>query len=357
MVALTIQLLAAVRSYLKLYLLLVRAAIHTLLHRLRYGPRRPAWSREFELMVQVLAQGLPADDTFEVSVVRNPFDRLTAIPLPQRRTVQPLTNAPVNGEWIIPPEHDGGPVVLYLHGGGYVSGSPRTHRLMTTQIARVIPARLLAIDYRLAPEHPYPAALADAWAAYWWLLTEGIAPTEIVIAGDSAGGGLAIALALALRDAHMPLPAGVIGLSPWLDLALEGRSVQSGESVDYLNPRVLKGCAQMYLNGADLHTPLASPLYADLRGLPPLLIQASTTELLVDDSRRFAERARAAGVEIELQLWDDLVHVFQFFYLIAPDARAALDEIARFVRRQTGREKANHEPVADHPGRHHHPRG
>lgn len=352
MVALTHRLLAAAQSYLKLYWLFVRAIVHTLLHRLRYGPRRPAWSREFELMVQVLALGLPAVDTFEASVVRNPFDRLTAIPLPQRNTVQPLRNAPVSGEWITPPQLDNGPVVLYLHGGGYVSGSPRTHRLMTTQIARVIPACVLAIDYRLAPEHPYPAALADAWAAYWWLLTQGVAPNEIIVAGDSAGGGLAIALALALRDANMPLPAGVVGLSPWLDLALEGESVQRGESVDYLNPRVLKGCAQMYLNGADLHTPLASPLYADLRGLPPLLIQASTAELLVDDSRRFAERARAAGVTVELQLWDDLVHVFQFFYLIAPDARAALEQIARFVRRQMDRKEAHYEPGADHPGGH-----
>jgi epsilon-lactone hydrolase len=340
MVALLYRLLAAVRSYLKLYLLLLRAITQTLLHRRRYGPRRPAWSREFELMVQVLALGLPAVDTFEASAVRNPFDRLTAIPLPQRNAVQPLRDAPIGGEWVTPPKLDDGPVVLYLHGGGYVSGSPRTHRLVTTQIALIAQARLLAVDYRLAPEHPYPAALADAWAAYWWLLTQDIAPTDIIIAGDSAGGGLAIALALALRDAQMPLPAGVIGLSPWLDLTLEGESVQRGESVDYLNPRVLKGCAQMYLNGADLRTPLASPLYADLHGLPPLLIQASTGELLVDDSRRFAERARAADVAVELQLWDDLVHVFQFFYLITPDARTALEEIGRFVRRQTGREEA-----------------
>jgi acetyl esterase/lipase len=357
MIAWTDRLLAAARGYLKLYVLFLRAVIQTLLHRRRYGPRRPAWSREFELMVQVLALGLPAVDSFEASVIRNPFDRLTAVPLPQRNTVLPLRDAPVSGEWITPPRLEDGPVVLYLHGGGYVSGSPRTHRLITTQIARIAGARVLAVDYRLAPEHPYPAALADAWAAYWWLLTQGVFSSDIIIAGDSAGGGLAIALALALRDANMPLPAGVIGLSPWLDLALEGESVQCGESVDYLNPRVLKGCAQLYLNGSDLHTPLASPLYADLQGLPPLLVQASTSELLVDDSRRFAERARAAGVAIELQLWDDLVHVFQFFYLIAPDARAALEQIGRFIRRQTGREEADREPVADHSGGHNHTGG
>ena len=197
MIALLHRLLATVRSYLKLYLLLLRAIAQTLLHRRRYGPRRPAWSREFELMVQVLALGLPAVDSFEANVIRNPFDRLTAISLPGRNSVQPLRAAPVGGEWITPPKLDDGPVVLYLHGGGYVSGSPRTHRLITTQIALIAQARLLAVDYRLAPEHPYPAALADAWAAYWWLLTQDIAPTDIIIAGDSAGGGLAVALALA----------------------------------------------------------------------------------------------------------------------------------------------------------------
>ncbi|MCL4862190.1 MAG: alpha/beta hydrolase [Caldilineaceae bacterium] len=327
---------AFVRSYLRLNTLLFRATTGTLMRRFRYGPRRPTWSRQFETMVQVMALGLPHARAFDVNDIRTPLKRLTGLPLPLWLFIHPATDCPVPAEWVRVPKVTGGPVMLYLHGGGFVAGSPQTHRLLTTQLARVTRLRILAVDYRLAPEHPYPAALADAWAAYWWLLTEGVSPAEIIVAGDSAGGGLAVALLVALRDANMPLPAGAVCLSPWFDLALEGASVHRQDQIDYLNKQVLAGCADHYLNGTDPHAPLASPLYADLRGLPPLLIQAGATELLVDDSRRLAARARAAGVEVELDLRDDLVHVFQFFFLISSKARDALNRIERFVNKHIG---------------------
>jgi epsilon-lactone hydrolase len=322
--------------------LLLQAATSTILHRLRHGPQRPGWSREFEILVQLLTLGLPDTPSFEVEIIRTSFDRLTRLPLPFRIDLRPVVDGPVPGEWLWPPNlparADTGPVLLYLHGGGYIAGSPQTHRMLTAQLARTIPTRVLSLAYRLAPEHPYPAAVADAWAAYWWLLAQGIPPQQIVVAGDSAGGGLAMALLLALRDAHVPLPAGAVCLSPWLDLALEGESVHAPDSVDYLNTQVLTGAARLYLQDIDPHTPLASPLYGDLTGLPPLLIQASCTELLVDDSRRFAERARAAGVDVELDLWDDLVHAWQAFYWVSSAASEAITRIGQFVRQVTSQE-------------------
>lgn len=341
----TQRVLAAIQEYAQLHGLLLRATTGTLFHRLRHGPRRANWSPEFEALVQLLTLGLPNSESFSAQVIRTPMERLTSLPLWLQVEIQPDWAGPVPGEWLRPPRHlsqrQVEPIVLFFHGGGYIAGSPRTHRLLTAQIARVIPAQLWVIDYRLAPEHPYPAALVDAWAAYWWLLSQEIDPQRIILAGDSAGGGLAVALALALRDAHVPLPAGVVCLSPWFDLALEGASIRTPGSADYLNEQLMRGCARHYLNGVDPHTPLASPLYGDLAGLPPLLIQASTGELLVDDARRFARRARAAGVAVELDLWADLVHVWQFFHWITPAAREALDRIGDFVRRQTGTQNAD----------------
>jgi monoterpene epsilon-lactone hydrolase len=338
-------LLAELRQYRRLYRLVLQAATTTLIHRLRHGPQRPGWPHTFELLVQLLTLGLPDTPHFEAEIIRIPFAQLTRLPLPFRIERQPLVDGPVPGEWLCPPNHAAGmataPVLLYFHGGGYIAGSPRTHRMLTAHLARIIPARVLSIDYRLAPEHPYPAAVVDAWAAYWWLLAQGIPPGQIVLAGDSAGGGLVVALLLALRDAHVPLPAGAVCLSPWLDLALEGESLHAPDSLDYLNTQVLAGCAHHYLQGVDPHTPLASPLYGDPTGLPPLLIQASRTELLADDSRRFAECARAAGVAVDLDLWDDLVHVWQAFYWISPAASEAIAQIGAFVRQTTGQEEAN----------------
>jgi epsilon-lactone hydrolase len=325
----------SLQPYWHLNRLLLQASAATLVHRLQQQPRCGAWSREFETVVQMLALGLLHRVDFDADELRVPWDHLAALPLPQRISIQPVAADGVSGEWVSVATATNGPTVLFLHGGGYVAGSPRTHRLLTAQIARVATARVLALDYRLAPEHPYPAAVEDAWRAYGWLLRQGIDPMTILVGGDSAGGGLALALLLALRDAQLPMPAGAVGLSPWLDLALQGESLRTNVGIDYLNPQVLQGAARMYLAGADPHTPLASPLYADLHGLPPLLIQAATTELLVDDSRRFVERARAAGVHVKLELYENMVHVWHFFYWMNQAARQAINHIGSFIRTQT----------------------
>jgi acetyl esterase/lipase len=242
----------------------------------------------------------------------------------------------VPAEWVSTPGVDPQRVVLYLHGGGYVIGSINTHRDLAQRISRAAAARVLLIGYRLAPEHPHPAAVEDATAAYRWLLAQGVSPAKLAIAGDSAGGGLTVATLVALRDAGQPLPAAAVCLSPWVDLEGLGESMTSKADVD---PMVQRGpllrMAAMYLNGQNPRTPLAAPLHADLRGLPPMLIQVGTAETLLDDSTRLAERARAAGVDVTLEPWDDMIHVWQAFAMLLPEGQQAIDGIGTFIRQRT----------------------
>jgi len=251
-------------------------------------------------------------------------------------------NSALSGEWIEPihPESSAGtqPTVLYLHGGGYYFCSPRTHRPITYALAAGAQARVFALDYRLAPEHPFPAAVDDALAAYRALLEQGIAHTSIVLAGDSAGGGLALATLVALRDAGDLLPAAAAVFSPWTDLAATGHSLVSNSERDAtFHGASIGPAAQIYLGDASATDPLASPLYADLHGLPPLLIQASDSEVLRDDALRFAERARAAGVEVQLETWADTPHAWQIFAQWLPEARTALGRACVFIKRSTRR--------------------
>jgi len=325
-------------SYLALNRLAVRASARTVAHRVQHHPRLAAWSLPYESIVEMMTLGTPHGEIRSADEIRLPLDRITSLTHPFGVRRQPVVTRLFQGEWVTTAATDDRRVVLFLHGGGYVSGSPTTHLMVTARLAHEAGARLFALDYRLAPEYPYPAAVKDAWAAYWWLLTEqAIAPEQIVIAGDSAGGGLTIALLLALRDAHLPLPAGAMGLSPWLDLTLSGATMTVNQTTDYLNRDVLRASARMYGNGRDLREPLLSPLYADLAGLPPLLIQAGSAEMLLDDSRRFAQRARAAGVDVQLEVFEHMVHVWHFTWFVQPKARQALRQLGRFVRRRVGR--------------------
>jgi monoterpene epsilon-lactone hydrolase len=253
-------------------------------------------------------------------------------------------DAPLLGEWIRPEEageqalRGAVPTVLYLHGGGYYFCSPRTHRPITCALAEGAHARVFALDYRLAPEHPFPAALDDALGAYRALLAAGVAPSAIVLAGDSAGGGLALATLVALRDAGLALPAGAVVFSPWTDLAATGESLVGNDKLDAMfHGAAIGPIAQIYLGAASATNPLASPLYADLHGLPPLLIQVSDSEVLRDDALRFAERAREAGVEVRLETWPDTPHAWQIFARWLPEARTALAHACVFIEGATQR--------------------
>lgn len=242
--------------------------------------------------------------------------------------------AGVPGEWAIPAAADADAFILYLHGGRYGVRSIASHRHLTARIAQAASVRAFSIDYPLAPEHPFPAAVDDAFTAAHWLTREGVDPRRMVFAGDSAGGGLAIASCLALRDAGDPLPAAVVCMSPLTDLAKEGLSIRTRIDLDpMVNPAGTEAYARRYVGEhGDRKAPLASPLYADLRGLPPMQIRVGTWEVLLDDSSRFAERARAAGVEVDLQVWEEMIHIWPYFADIIPEGREAIVQMANYVR-------------------------
>jgi len=250
--------------------------------------------------------------------------------------VEPVTLGGMAAEWITSAAVSPGHVVLYLHGGGYVVGSLNTHRDLAARLGRAAGARVLAIDYRLAPEHPHPAAVDDATAAYRWLLAQGVAVDHLAVAGDSAGGGLTIATLIALRDLDVPLPTGGVCFSPWVDMEATGESMRTMVNDPMLSRALTLHFARFYLGTTDPRTPLASPLHAELRGLPPLLIQASRDEVLLDDATRITEKARRAGVDCELDLTDEVPHVWQIFAGILPEGQQALDRAGAFLRRRLG---------------------
>jgi len=226
-------------------------------------------------------------------------------------------------------------LVLYLHGGGYIFGSPKTHRQVLIAMAKAFAAPVYGLDYRLAPEHPFPAAVEDAARAYDWLLARHPG-SQIVLAGDSAGGGLAIATAVGIRDAALKQPAAIVAFSPYSDLAITGASIETNaRSCAMFNPKGIREAAAMYLAGADPRDPRASPLYADLSGLPPMLLFVSRHEVLRDDTLRLAERAVAAGVKVQVVERDRLPHVWPIFVALLPEAREAFGQVAAFARQIT----------------------
>ena len=228
-------------------------------------------------------------------------------------------------------------VVMYVHGGGYVIGSATGYRNFTGQLASAVGCRVLSVDYRLAPEHPHPAAVEDSTSAYRWLLDQGFGADRLAISGDSAGGGLTVSTLLKLRDDATPLPVAGVPISPWVDMEGIGESMTTRAEVDMLVDEVgLKGMAEMFLAGQDARDPLAAPLYGDFSGLPPLLIQVGDEETLLDDSTRLAEAAESAGVEVRLDVFPEMQHVFQLFTGNMPEADEAVAQIGAWLRPRLG---------------------
>ncbi|HVC59887.1 MAG TPA: alpha/beta hydrolase [Acetobacteraceae bacterium] len=248
-------------------------------------------------------------------------------------TVEKLSAGGVPAEWTATPGAERDSAVLFLHGGGYVIGSLDSHRHLVAEIGRASGARALAIDYRMAPEHPFPAAVQDALAAYRFLLDSGIKPGRICIAGDSAGGGLVVAAMLAIRGAELPQPACGWCISPWVDLACTGASMRDNAARDpsVQQPGVLE-FAGLYLAGADPRSPLASPIHGDLRGLPPLLIQVGSVETLLDDALSLARVAGLADISVDLQIWPEMIHVWHQFHPQLTAGRGAIAVGGVFVR-------------------------
>jgi monoterpene epsilon-lactone hydrolase len=293
-------------------------------------------SKELQAIIDVF-RSRPVLGEFSIEELRAQMEAdSTQFPLAPDVRCQPVAAGGVPAEWVTTPESVEERVIYYLHGGGYVAGSITTHREMASRLARAAKARVLLIDYQLAPEHPFPAAVEDAVAGYRWLLSSGVKPTRVAIAGESAGGGLSVATLVALRDALEPLPAAAVAVSPWVDMQAVGESMVSRAAVDPLLQRdMLLEMARNYLGNADPRTPLASPIHADLAGLPPLLIQVGTAEVLYDDATRLTERAESAGVEVVLEPWEDMIHMWPAFAAMLPEGQQAIDRIGEFVQKHT----------------------
>jgi epsilon-lactone hydrolase len=240
--------------------------------------------------------------------------------------------AGIPAAWLRPANAGSTRVILYLHGGGYVVGSIDGYRMLCGLMAQTLQTNLLIPEYRLAPEQPFPAAMKDALTIYRWLLGQGYRSENIIIAGDSAGGGLSVATVLALRTAGEPLPAAVVCLSPWADLTHQGQSHHTQAQAEVvLKTEVLKEWALCYTDAANLINPLVSPVYADFHSFPPLLIQVGSEEILLDDARTLAEKAQAAGVDVTLKVWDGLWHVWHALGDLIPENQRAFKEIGQFV--------------------------
>jgi acetyl esterase/lipase len=281
----------------------------------------------------VLRQG-GLDLQADAPTLRANFNELMArIPAPDDARQSPTTVGGVDAIEVTAPGADGGAVILYFHGGVYVIGSAATSVPLVAELARRTGARVITVDYRLAPEHPYPAAVDDAQDAYHGLLDQGVDPGQIALAGESAGGGLAVATLLALRDAGTPLPSCAFVMSPYADLTLSGDSIASRQAVDRtLTPEGLRLRIPDYVAGADAADPLISPIFADLTGLPPLLIQVGSNEILLSDALRLAERAAMSDLTVTLDVTDGVPHVFQAFAAMLDEADAALVRAAAFLR-------------------------
>ncbi|MEM7364164.1 MAG: alpha/beta hydrolase [Pseudomonadota bacterium] len=255
----------------------------------------------------------------------------------------------ISCEWISGPDSRDDRVILYLHGGGYVVGSPSAYRDLAARLCSETGMRVLVPDYRLAPAHPFPAAVEDASTIYRYLLSAGISPDALAVAGDSAGGGLTVALLSAMRSEGLPMPAACALISPWTDLTLSGPSVQTNERADpMLTPTILNVCAKAYVGDRDASAPLASPLFADHRGFPATLIHVGSTEILLSDATRLRDRMQVSGVDVALEEWPKMAHVFHLFGKRMPEALEATSKLGQFMKRRVEaaiRNRPSTEPV------------
>jgi acetyl esterase/lipase len=252
--------------------------------------------------------------------------------LPGGTSIEPVAIGGMEAEWIVPSLAEPGLAMLHLHGGGYVSGSAELHRMLTAWLARSAGARVLAPNYRLAPEHPFPAALDDALAAYRFILSSGYSSRRLAVSGDSAGGGLVLAMVMRLRDAGEPLPAAIVLMSPWTDLELKNPSCRDKAEVEaLLKVDILREWAAWYAGGENLASALLSPVNGDFSGFPPMLIQVGSEEILLDDSRILARKAAAAGAAVKLSVWDGLWHCWQALGGLVPENDDSFAEVEAFL--------------------------
>jgi epsilon-lactone hydrolase len=290
-------------------------------------------SPELQSIVELLRAQPTVDADFPAR--RAAMEAATGLwPMPEATLVEPVDAGGIPAEWVAGPDVATDRAILYLHGGAYTTGSLATHRRHVAQLSASAGARVLNVDYRLAPEHPHPAAVDDAVAAYRWLMAAaGLTPERVVLCGDSAGGGLAVATLIALRDAGDPQPAGAALISPWTDLTFSGASHDTRLELDPMCSRTsLSPSAEAYVGAGDPKTPLISPAHADLTELPPLLIHVGDHETLLDDSSMLAERAAADGVDVDLWVAPEMIHVWHVFAGMVPESDVALAKMGRWIK-------------------------
>jgi len=289
-------------------------------------------SAELQIAVQMLRDNPPIQGKTLLEMRASMQAAVANLPQPQDVECETVDAGGVPAEWVRAPGSRDDRALIHLHGGGYVMGSLDTHRGLATHLSRATQAPVLLADYRLAPENPYPAAVEDGLASYRHVVRSGMDPGRIAISGDSAGGGLAVATLISLRDEGDVLPAAGVCISPWMDLTQSGESYRTQADVDVMvTADLLEKASEAYAKGSDRRAPTVSPLFADLAGLPPLLLQVGTAEVLLDDSRRFAECAEKAGVDVTLEVADDMIHVWHSFADFVPEAQEAIARIADFL--------------------------
>jgi len=313
-----------------------RAFSTTFGSRWRNGPLFPGWSFSFEMTTRLLkiraaaVNQLPLEEQQRLQEIAGDQEARRMKSKAERTNAR---FAGMDGEWFVAKGKTPKRVILYLHGGGFVTGSTRTHGEMLCRLAIAADARIYAPNYRLAPGHRYPAQIDDCKAVYEALLADGIRPENLIIAGDSAGGNLAVTVPLALRDAKIPLPAALAALSPWVDLGRRGGSLEAHEKYDWAVPADFDFWKDNYLDKQDPKQPLVSPLYADLRGLPPLRIDIGTAEMLLDQVREFAEHAKKAGLKVDLHELPWMVHNSYLLAGYFPECQAAIDDLGTWMKK------------------------
>lgn len=297
----------------------------------------PSWQSAFFARVSRMARPRAVGVEGDVEELRRQYNYLFERfgPIPAEAVFEPAQIGPIRGEWVRPSELQSHRLILYFHGGGYVAGSPETHRALVARLCLSAQATAFVPAYRLAPEFAYPAGLRDGIDAYRYLIQRGVAATSIVLAGDDAGGGLAFALLLAIRNAGLPMPAGCVAMSPWADLSLTGWSVLQNEKNDAaLSWGLLFVAARHYLRKSSPADPYASPVFANFRDFPPIMVHAGSNEILRDDASRIGERAAEAGVSVSVEIYDGMQHVFQASPYV-PESRASLGRLGKFIRART----------------------
>ncbi len=292
--------------------------------------------QQLDAILQLAAEA-PSPEQPTPAAMRVWFEAINAqTPVAEGVEISPVSSGCWTGEWLRPSQSDGRRLLIYYHGGGFLFGSPLSHRAVTTQLAQLSAAPVLSIDYRLAPEHPAPAAHDDCFDAYRWALEQGFDASAIALAGDSAGGNLSLSTAIRARDAGLPLPGCVVMMSPALDLAGDGESHTRLKDAPLLTKELVDLFNRAYVGEGDLRSSLVTPFYSDMSGLPPVLIHVGSNEMLVDDSVTVAERIKQAGSPVELKVWQEMVHCWQLYGPMLDESMQSMEEIARFVMAHTG---------------------